>query len=182
SRTSNRYRLAVDTPQDKLSGAPDVHGREEVTDDLGTRTPAVRGPGHPCPAAPDTGVLVTTTEPSLEPSPPPPASDRPLAPDLAGGGGEFFYPKDLTPKQRQALQERLTVVAPEHAQRILDELAGRMAISQVQNPIRYCATLIERLQRGKFLPELGLKVADARRAEDARRTALAQFEKSAPGS
>ena len=43
SRTSNRYRLAVDTPGDKLSGAPAIHGRGKVTDDQGPRTPLPRG-------------------------------------------------------------------------------------------------------------------------------------------
>ena len=38
SRTSNRYRLPVDTPQDKLSGAPAAHHGGEV--------PVTRGPGH----------------------------------------------------------------------------------------------------------------------------------------
>ena len=45
SRTSNRYRLAVDTPPDKLSG--------------GTRTTVTTGGGHRCPGAPDTHVLGT---------------------------------------------------------------------------------------------------------------------------
>ena len=134
SRTSNRYRLPVDTPPDKLSGAPVVHAKGKVTQDRGTRTPAAGSPGHPCPGAPDISVLVTTTEPSLEPSqPPPPAIDRTLSPvPASGGGGEFCYPKELGPKQRQALHERLTFVPPEQAQQILDELAGRMAIAQVK--------------------------------------------------
>ncbi len=165
SRTSNRYRLAVDIPPDKLSG--------------GSRTPVVVGGGHQCPGAPDTCVLVTTTEPPIEPSqPPPPAPDRRLAPELtgSGGGGDLFFPKDLTAGQRHVLRERLTVLTPGQAQQILDELAGRVAIAQVKNPIRYCATLIVRMQRGEFESELGLNVADTRRAT------LGQIEKSATGS
>ena len=58
-----------------------------------------------------------------------------------------------------------------------------MAIAQVKNPLRYCATLIERMQRGEFLPELGLKVGDTRQAEFARVAALARIEKvSASGA
>ena len=60
------------------------------------------------------------------------------------------------------------------AQEVLDELSGRMAIAQVRNPLRYCTTLIERMQRGEFLPELGLKVGDARQAE--REAELARIE------
>ena len=177
SRTSNRYRLPVDTPPDKLSGASAVHGRREVTGDQGTWTPAVGGPGPPCPGAPDTGVLVTTTEPSLEPSQPPPSeSDRTLTPDLGGGGGDYIYPKNLNPKQREALRDRLAGLTQDKAQQVLDELAGRMAITQVKNPVRYCASLIARTQRGEFLPELALEVAGARRVKDARHTTLQQPE------
>jgi len=52
-----------------------------------------------------------------------------------------------------------------------------MAIAQVKNPLRYCATLIARMQRGEFLPELGLKVGDAREAEVERRAELARIQK-----
>lgn len=183
SRTSNRYRLAVDIPQDNLSGAPATHGRGDVTDDQGPRTPLARGSGHPCPGPPDNDVLVTTTEPSLEPSqPPPPAPDRALEPESAGGGGDLCYPKNLTPRQRQALQERLTVLNRDQAQQILDELTGRMALTQVKNPLRYCATLVVRMQRREFKPELGLNIADRRQAAEAQRTAREQSEKSATGS
>jgi hypothetical protein len=162
SRTSNRYRLAVDTHQDKLSG--------------GTRTTLIEGEGHQCPGPPDTGVLVTTTEPLIEPS-------LLLSPATKGPfltcGGDLFYPKDLTPRQTHALRDRLTVLTHDQAQQILDELSGRMSIALVKNPIRYCAILTRRAQRGEFLPELGLKVADARQAYAARRAALDRIEKIA---
>src|SRR5271165_882422 len=166
SRTSNRYQLAVDTPPDKLSG--------------GAWTPVAGGSGHKCPGVPDTHVLVTTIEPSLEPPLPPPAPDRttgPCPPASSGGGGDLLYPNNLTPRQRQALQDRLAALTEDQAQQILDELSGRMAIAQVKNPLRYCATLIARMQRGEFLPELGLKVGDAREAEVERRAELARIQK-----
>jgi len=40
-----------------------------------------------------------------------------------------------------------------------------MQLTAVNNPIRYCAALVGRLNRGVFTPELGLQVADKRRAE-----------------
>ena len=165
SQTSNRYRLAVDTPPDKLSG--------------GTWTPMEEGDGHPCPGAPDTVVLRTTTEPSIEPSQllPPPSPRRMPAQDSQGGGGELCYPKSLTPAQRLALRDRLAVLMHDPAQQILDELSGRLAIVQVKNPLRYCAVLITRMQRGRFLPELGLKVAEARAAEIGRHAVLARIKK-----
>jgi hypothetical protein len=165
SRTSNRYQLAVDTPPDKLSGEP--------------WTPVAGGSGQGCPEAPDTRVLVTTIEPSLEPPLPPLAPDRTIGPLPrvgSGGGGDLLYPKNLTPRQRQALQDRLAALTEDQAQQVLDELSGRMAIAQVKNPLRYCATLIARMQRGEFLPELGLKVGDTRQTELARVAALARTE------
>jgi hypothetical protein len=54
-----------------------------------------------------------------------------------------------------------------------------MAINPVKNPVRYCAALIERMQRGDFLPELGLNVAARRSAELARRAMLIQAEEAA---
>ena len=164
SRTSNRYRLAVDTPLDNLSGGMVTRGQ---------------GGGRGCPGALVNGVLVTTTEPSLEPSlqPPPPAPHRKIGPRPPGGGGDLIYPKGLTPAQEQALQERLAVLTQDQAQQILDELSGRMAIEQVKNPVRYCAALIERMERGEFSLELGLKVGDARDAEVARRAELARIDR-----
>ena len=165
SRTSNRYRLAVDTPPDKLSGGMVIRGQ---------------GDGHGCPGTLVTGVLQTTTEPSLEPSlPPPPASRQTIGPRPpgGGGGGDLIYPKGITPAQKQALQERLTVLNQDQAQQILDELSGRMAIEQVKNPVRYCAALIERMERGEFSLELGLKVGHARDAEVARQAELARIDR-----
>ena len=161
SQTSNRYRLAVPTPQDNLSGGP--------------RTQVVGGPGHRCPGPLDTGVLLTTTEPSIEPSLPPPTDPSAGPP---GGGGDLVYPKGLTPAQRHALQNRLGVLNHHQAQQVLDELSGRMAIAEVKNPIRYCAALIQSAQRGEFAPELGLRIVDARQAQAALQAELARLERT----
>jgi Helix-turn-helix domain len=165
SRTSNRYRLAFDGPPDKLSG--------------GTRTAKAVGPGRHRPGPPDIDVLGTTTEPSMEPSELPPAPSELTAPDQAGGSGDLCFPKKLTAAQRQVLRERLKIVSPVEAQQVLDELSGRLAVNQVKNPLRYCAILIERMQSGRFVYELGLDVAEARRTEIRRRAAREQAQKLA---
>jgi hypothetical protein len=90
----------------------------------------------------------------------------------AGGGRDLCFPKGLSPSQRQALRNRLATLTSERAQQVLDELAGRMAVATVKNPIRYCTVLASRLKRAAFFPELGLKVADARDLERAQRGQL----------
>jgi hypothetical protein len=69
------------------------------------------------------------------------------------------FPKGISPTQQQALARQLTTLANDDAQQILDELAGRMNASQIRNPVRYCARLVERFKRGEFRLELGLVVA-----------------------
>jgi hypothetical protein len=92
------------------------------------------------------------------------------------GGGDLYYHNSLTPPQCDALYERLAGLTPGQAQQILDELSGRLTIAQVRNPLRYCAVLIKRLRYGKFSPELGLGVVDARHAEFGRQALRARFE------
>ena len=164
SQTSNRYRLAVPTPQDNLSGGP--------------RTQVAGGPGHGCPGALDTAVLRTTIEPLIEPSLPPMADTSAGRPSR--GGSDLIYPRSLTPAQKHALQNSLAVLNYDQAQQVLDELSGRMAIAQVKNPIRYCGALIQSMRRGEFAPELGLKVVDARQAQAALQAELTRIEKSSP--
>jgi Helix-turn-helix domain len=167
SRTSNRYRLAIDTPPDNMSGGSVTRGK---------------GPGQQCPGATDRLVRVTTTESPDEPSPPPPEPDRTAGSDTTGGGRDLIYPKSLSKTQAEALGERLTGLTAEQAQWILDELSGRMAIARVNNPIGYCEALIKRLQQGQFSPQLAINVADARKAAAARQTAQSCIPPIEPGS
>jgi len=162
ARTSNGYRLGFDHPRTICTGGPD-------NIDRGERIGVTRGGGQRWPGAPDTGVLVTTTEPLFEPTLPPPAGAEETEAQ-ARGGGDLCFPKAVTKAQRQALRNHLAGLSNEDAQRVLDELAGRMQITAVSNPIRYCAALVGRLNRGVFTPELGLQVAD-KRLEETRREA-----------
>src|SRR5215831_4275985 len=135
------------------------------------------GRGHRCPGAPDTGVRVTTTYPSLYPKTQPlPGGARdadPSAPNpVLSGGSDLCFPKAFAEAQQRALRRELRSLNPNQAQQVLDELAGRMKASQVRNPIGYCAALVGRLQRGEFQPELGIKVAQQRQAERQRQGQL----------
>ena len=163
ARTSNGYRLGVEPPRTNCPGGPD-------SADRGERTAVARGNGQRWPGAPDTGVLVTTTEPFIEPTPPPQAAGEDT--ETQHRGGDLCFPKAVTRAQRQALRHHLTRLSSDDAQRVLDELAGRMQITEVSNPIRYCAALVGRLNRGVFTPELGLQVADKRLAETHREARL----------
>ena len=93
-----------------------------------------------------------------------------------GCGGDLIFPGKLNRQQRDALHRRLVILESKNAQQVLDELAGRMAITPVRNPIRYYAALIDAVQRRKFLPELGLAVASARETDLGRQTERARLE------
>jgi len=168
SRTSNGYRLAIET---------DPPG--QIVRGIGHRR---LGEGSPVTREEDADVLPRTTNEPTNESPLPPRSyggRQVAAASVDDGGGDLFFPNGLTHAQKQALHSRVGVITPQLAQQALDELAGRMAINLVKNPVRYYAALIERMQRGDFLPELGLNVAARRRAELARRAMLTQIEEAA---
>jgi hypothetical protein len=83
----------------------------------------------------------------------------------AGGGRDWVFPEGLSAGQIDVLRGVLTSVHSSQVQPALDELAGRMKIARVTNPIRYCAALVERINRGQFRPELGIRIAERRAAE-----------------
>jgi hypothetical protein len=123
-------------------------------------------------------VRVTTTDPLVDPKPQqqPNEDATPnggsLVWDVVRGGGELCFPREVTTGQRRALAGHLLRLKIDDAQAILDELAGRMAITNVSNPIRYCLKLIEMLKEGKFVPQLGIAVAERRAAERLREQVL----------
>ncbi len=161
SRTSNGYRLALGDPPDKLT-------RGVATPDQGTRTALTRGMAN--------RVRVTTTYPLSNPKPPQrraapaPPGRRETSAQCAGGrgGGDLCFPGGLTSTQRRGVSDQLAQLDPKIAQQLLDEIAGRMRVAQIRNPIRYCAALVSRWKRGEFAPELGLAVAEERCAVDLR--------------
>lgn len=76
--------------------------------------------------------------------------------------------------------EVLAQLERHQAQQVLDELAGRLNCQSIANPIGYCATLVQRVKSGRFRPEVGIRVAEARvgrlqavQRENARKTAAA---------
>ena len=154
SRTSNAYRLMYADPADKLSGGADT---------------GVRGPRAAVSTGPDNDVLRPTTYPLSNPTPR--QGDVDSAQDgetvregLAGVVRDWEFPEALSAGQIAAMRDVLTGIETSIGQQVLDELAGRMRLGQVTNPIRYCAVLIERAKCGQFRSELGIRIAESRTA------------------
>jgi hypothetical protein len=154
SRTSNGYRLAYGDPPDKMSGGTDRGVR-------GARTTVSGGA--------DSDVLpLPTTYPLSNPTPPRRAAPGEAGNDAssdAGGGRDWEFPEGLSAGQIDVLRGVLNELQESQVRQVLDELAGRMKIVRVTNPIRYCAALVERIKRGQFTPELGIRIAERRSAE-----------------
>jgi hypothetical protein len=158
AQSSNGYRLTIDHPPTNCHRAPDTHAARPVT----PRSGGGRHGGH---GAGDSGVGVTTTYPCIDPPPLQCTSALHIDDDVGRGGGDLCFPKALSNTEQRQLRGHLARLPAEQAQRVVDELAGRMNTTAVRNPIRYCLSLIDRLERGLFSPELGLKVAQRREAD-----------------
>lgn len=163
SCSSNAYLLAVGDPVNvkgrvvSLTGRMSAAGQEACS--------SVTSP-------PVNGEQETTTEPVFYPTPLPPAfgagATAKLKQTPGRGGGEFCFPKAVSEAQCRELEKRVAGLSREVAQQVLDELAGRMAMEQVRNPIRYCAALVASARRGEFQPELCVQVADQRAVDQQR--------------
>lgn len=111
-----------------------------------------------------------------------PQQHQPLARARASGGcsssttttttatehAALVFPRGFTSAQETAARRTLAS-ANGCAQALLDELAGRMALRPVANPLAYLRRLAECAARGEFHPEAGIAVAEARRREEAQR-------------
>jgi hypothetical protein len=87
-----------------------------------------------------------------------------------GGISDFHFPKAMSDAQRREFAVHLRGLPHEQAQNVLDEIAGRMAVTEVRNPVGYGATLVKRAKLGTFQRQVGLKIAE-RRAADRRQEA-----------
>lgn len=83
------------------------------------------------------------------------------------GGGDLVFPKSLLPEER-ASASTLVSSLPECAQALLDELSARMDAGAIHaSPLSYLRGMVRRAQKGEFVPEMGLRVAAARRQREA---------------
>jgi hypothetical protein len=70
----------------------------------------------------------------------------------------LVFPKGIATWERDAIAEKL-LGYPKLAQAILDELAGRKLIEDVRSAKAYVRGILEKVDLGKFEPELGPPVA-----------------------
>jgi hypothetical protein len=98
----------------------------------------------------------------------------------AGEHGEpLVYPRRLGDNQRDIANRYLSKLAPADRQPILDELEGRFQAEQkgmkpVYDEISFLFRLCELMKSGEFVPNLGIKVRDARSARETQRQQAAR--------
>ncbi len=113
-----------------------------------------------------TGLSTTTPTP---PTPSPAAQSVP--PDGRGWFDQLVWPKALLPEERPWVIKVLADV-PEHAQLLLDELAGQTANGNkvIAKPLGYLARLVSNVLDGSFVPVAALREqARRQRIENERR-------------
>jgi hypothetical protein len=74
----------------------------------------------------------------------------------------FVFPKKIGPAVKRVMEMSLSEIDVLCGQELLDELDGRMKISDVKNPIRYLESLKSRYLLGTFQLELGVQVKENR--------------------
>jgi hypothetical protein len=153
SRTSNGYYLRSAAPPAKMA-------RGRAVPDLGPRAPETGGPGSDAPPLPAIHALEDPPQPSARTSPERGNTANPPT----GCGGDLQFPEQLSRGHVAALGDVLAPLDATRQQQVLDELAGRLKLGGIANPIRYCAALVQRVEQRQFRPELGIQVAESRAA------------------
>ena len=86
------------------------------------------------------------------------------------GVGVLQFPNFVLPDE-QPLLAQIVGQCPEHAQTILDELAGQAQNParkvSIGNPLAYARTLTQRALAGGFIPEAAMQIAAARQRRNA---------------
>lgn len=135
SQSSNHYTLIA-----PFSPGVNLSPHIEQGDIKRTQSDTPDGLGNVTPGGPRCVIPITTNELSTKQQP----------------GGRHIFPKRLTASERESMALELQGLEPDIAQAVIDELAGRMRISQVREPLRYLTCLVERAKAGTFAPELAV--------------------------
>ena len=187
SSSSNLYQLMLregvnlSPPPDKVSSSPDRMAPPPVT--------PVTHPRHRCQGEGDTRVTpLTERRTEREPPPRKPVPNiEPGIPDRGGGTNPgLYWPKDLLPSESIRAEAMISRVDPPLNQQVLDEWAAIIGVGDIRSsPLGCLRALIERAWDGKFTPERGLWVAQAREAKqrvEARVTKLPELAPPNPDS
>ena len=80
----------------------------------------------------------------------------------------LIYPPRLSANQKLLADRYLAMIEPEDRQLVLDELQGRLSSEQrgmkpVYDELRFLHSLCKAAQKDEFVPNLGIKVAEARK-------------------
>jgi hypothetical protein len=91
----------------------------------------------------------------------------------------LVYPARLSDNHREIAARYLSALAPEQRQPVLDELEGRFqaegkGMNPVYDELSFLNSLCKKMRRGKFLPNLGVKVLDRRRKRQTARSESSQ--------
>ena len=182
SSSSNLYRLRLregvnlSPPPDRMSSSPDKVAPSPVR--------AVTHPRHRCQGEGDARVT-PLTERRTEREPPPRKPMPNIKPGIPGRGGGtkpgLHYPKDLLPSERIRAEAMISRVDPPLNQQVLDEWAAIIVAGDIRSsPLGCLRALIERAWDGKFMPERGLWVAQAREAKRRAEDRVTQLPELAP--
>ncbi len=87
-------------------------------------------------------------------------SETPPQPTRGGGLGCLIYPEAFSPSERTEAAQRLHGLPTELAQDILFELAGRIRLTAVKNPLRYLTALTQSAKTGTFKPDLAQRLRE----------------------
>lgn len=86
--------------------------------------------------------------------------------ESSSGGAGLIIPERLIPEEHAAARA-IVGACPDVAQALLDELDGRLKVgAPLRSPLAYLRGLVRRARSGRFVPELGLRVAAQRRRRE----------------
>jgi|TARA_R110002072_G_scaffold293183_2_gene462326 helix-turn-helix protein len=105
----------------------------------------------------------TTTTPTLNSN----SNENALPAASSLSDKPLIYPPRLSDNQKLLADRYLGMIAPEGRQSVLDELQGRLDSEQrgmkpVYDELRFLHSLCKAADKGEFIPNLGIKVAEGR--------------------
>lgn len=147
--TSNRYRLALERSGDKLPPLTPKPCRD------GNLSPSVaasrREAGGDLPSPGVADVTRTTTDPLFNLQQQPPRATA------------LIFPAQFSAGEVSAAHQMLEGLDVIVCQQLLDELDGRLRKKSIRgSAISYLRTLVTRAKDGAFVPEVGIRIAEAR--------------------